>query len=96
MGGEAPSSHQRLGTLRNHSQIIGLFRTFFLRGFGVLGYRTYRRIERELREMEKDYLHDRLRERWGGEDSFLKNLTDLSYYPDPKAMEHDLRVCQIM
>ena len=32
----------------------------------------------------------------GGEDSFLKNLTDLSYYPDPKAMEHDLRVCQIM
>ena len=32
----------------------------------------------------------------GGEDSFLKNLTDLSYHPDPKAMEHDLRVCQIM
>ena len=32
----------------------------------------------------------------GGEDSFLKNLTDLSYYPDSEAMEHDLRVCQIM
>jgi len=32
----------------------------------------------------------------GGEDSFLKNLTDLSYHPDPKAMEHGLRVCQIM
>ena len=32
----------------------------------------------------------------GGEDSFLKNLTDLSYHPDPKAMERDLRVCQIM
>lgn len=32
----------------------------------------------------------------GGEDSFLKNLTDLSYYPDSEAMERDLRVCQIM
>src|SRR5699024_5620660 len=46
------------------------FRTFFLRGFGVLVIRTDERIE-SVGEMTEDYkdsfLHERIRERWGGE-----------------------------